>query len=89
MCTEHPDTSNMNMCEHEWRQVTPGSGGYGHALMYSYALSISVRTSGLQSGAVALPPAEPMRPCTHTCVRMWWVECRGTDPQLSGESLTR
>ena len=38
MGTEHPDTSNMDMFEREWRPVTPGSGANGHALMHSQPL---------------------------------------------------
>ena len=60
--TEHPDTSNMTMREYECRQVTPGNGAYGHALMYSYALLCA--DGGWHRWAGNSPIAEPMRPCT-------------------------
>ena len=40
MYTEHPGDSNMNVCEYEWRRQPLETVGFGHALMYTYALSI-------------------------------------------------
>ena len=71
MGTEHPDTSNMTMCEYEWRQVTPGNGAYGHALMYSYALLCA--DGGWHRWACNSPIAEPMRPCASNHICPSWV----------------